>query len=216
MFASPPAIGGTAAAAGTFTALTADGTGAVSLGGNAASDISITGAGIDLTLDSDAGRVIINGGEAAANAITIDADNAAGGIDIDAGTGGITIDSGDAISIDSAAASNFSCSAGDMTIDSAAGSLILSSGENVADSIQITADAGGIDITCSAGAAGQDIDLVNTGGSIHLSATEGVDDAINIDATAGGFDLDAAGEVNIGSSKNGASAIIIDASAVGS
>lgn len=211
--AAPGAIGGTTAAAGTFTALTADGTGAVSLTGNAAS--TLTNSAGDLTVDSQAGSLILDSGEATADAVRIVASNAAGGIDMDSGTGGIAIDSTDAISIDAAAASNFSCSAGDMTIDSAAGSLILSSGEDVADSIQITADAGGIDITCSAGAAGQDIDIVNTGGSIHLSATEGVSDAINIDATAGGVDIDAAGQVNIASSQNAADSIVITSSAGG-
>ena len=106
---APGAIGGTTPAAGTFTALTADGTGAVTLDGNAASQLT-TSAG-DITIDSNAGSIIIDGGEAAADAILLDASNAAGGIDVDAGTGGITIDSGDAISIDAAAASNFSTSA---------------------------------------------------------------------------------------------------------
>lgn len=97
-----------------------DSTGAVSIQGGAASDFSVGGAGIDLTLASAAGRVIVNGEEAAADAITllsaaggldanvalqmnldssqaaadavrIIASNAAGGIDIDAGTGGISV-----------------------------------------------------------------------------------------------------------------------------
>ena len=210
---TPPAIGGTTAGAGTFTDLTADGTGAVSLTGNAASTLTNTAG--DLTIDSQAGSLILDSGEATADAINIDASNGAGGIDIDAGTGGITIDSGDAISIDAAAASNFSCSAGDLTIDSAAGSLILTSGENVADSILISADAGGIDILAPAGAAGQDIDIVNTGGSVNLSATEAAADAISIQASAGGVDVDGAGQVNIASSQNAGDAVRINASAGG-
>lgn len=173
-----------------------DTTGAISLDAAAASNFTATGA-FDITLNSTAGSMIMTGGEAAVDAIDINASNVAGGIDIDAGTGGITIDSTGAISIDAAAASNFSCSAGDMTIDSAAGSLILSSGEDVADSIQILADAGGIDITCAAGAAGQDIDITNTGGSINITATESDSAAIVINASG------AAGAVQILSGTGG-------------
>ena len=213
VMAAPGAIGGTTAAAGTFTDLTADGAGAVSLTGNAASTLTNTAG--DLTVDSQAGSLILDSGEAAADAVKIIASNAAGGIDMDAGTAGIAIDSTDAISIDAAAASNFSCSAGDMTIDSAAGSLILTSGENVADSIVISADAGGIDILAPAGAAGQDIDIINTGGSVNISASEGVSDAINIDASAGGMDVDVAGQLNLTSSQNAADAVVILSSAGG-
>ncbi len=62
VLASPTAIGSTLPAAGTFTALTADGTGAVSLGANAASDFTVTGA-FDLTLASTAGSIVMTAGE---------------------------------------------------------------------------------------------------------------------------------------------------------
>jgi len=211
ILASPSAIGGTSADAGTFTDLTADGTGAVTLDGNAASQFT-TSAG-DITIDSNAGSVIIDGGEAVADAILLDASNAAGGIDIDAGTGGITVDSGDAISLDAAAASNFTTSAGDISIIASAASVNITGAENAADAIVLNASAGGIDIT-AAGAAGEDIDLVNTAGSINLNAGEGASDAINIDSS-GGFDLDAAGQVNIASSQNAADSIIVTSSAGG-
>jgi hypothetical protein len=75
--------------AGSFTDLTATGTvsftgatGGITMTSATASSFGTTGAGIDLTLDSAAGRVIINGEEAAANAITLL--SAAGGIDADA------------------------------------------------------------------------------------------------------------------------------------
>jgi len=214
VFAAPSAIGGTTPAAGTFTSLTSNGTGTVSLGANAASDFSVTGAGIDLTLDSAAGRVIINGGEAANNAITITSDDAAGGIDINGGSAGITVDSTGAISIDAAGASNFSTSSGDLTLASSAGSVNITAGENAADSIVLTSSAGGIDIT-AAGGAGEDIDITNTAGSIILTAGEGVADSIRLNASSGGFDFDAAGQINIASSQNAASSIVITSSAGG-
>jgi hypothetical protein len=67
-----------------------------SVDGDAASNVSVAGAGIDLTLASAAGRVVIQGSEAAADAVYIDADGAAGvGLDIDVGsTGGVSIDGG--------------------------------------------------------------------------------------------------------------------------
>lgn len=75
--------------AGTFDV---DGS-ALTLDGTSASNFSVAGVGIDLTLDSAAGRVIVAGGEATANAVTISATDAAGGVDINSGTGGISIDS---------------------------------------------------------------------------------------------------------------------------
>lgn len=85
-------IGGSvdiAAAAGGFIV---DSVGAgLSLSSNANSDISITGAGIDLTLASALGRVVIQAGEVAADAILLNA-SGGGGIDINTGSTGIDID----------------------------------------------------------------------------------------------------------------------------
>jgi hypothetical protein len=63
----------------------------VLIDGTQASNFSLTGAGIDLTLSSAAGRVVVDGGEAAADAVLVDASNAAGGVTISAGTAGINI-----------------------------------------------------------------------------------------------------------------------------
>ena len=83
VFAAPPAIGGTTPAAAAFTNVSATGVGTGNiLTSDTASNFSTTGAGVDVTIDSAAGRVIINGEEAAANAITLL--SAAGGIDVDA------------------------------------------------------------------------------------------------------------------------------------
>jgi hypothetical protein len=78
--------------------------GAISLDAGAASNFSVSGAGIDLTLASAAGRVVMDGGEAAADAVVITASNAAGGIDIDAGatSGTVAINSGGSTTITSA------------------------------------------------------------------------------------------------------------------
>lgn len=67
-----------------------------SIDADAASNVNVAGAGIDLTFESEAGRVVIKGDEAAADGIYLDANDAAGtGIDIDVGsTGGLSIDGG--------------------------------------------------------------------------------------------------------------------------
>ena len=58
----------------------ADTTGGISLDAAAASNFTVTGAGIDLTLASVGGSVAIASDEAVANAINLDASDAAGGI----------------------------------------------------------------------------------------------------------------------------------------
>jgi trimeric autotransporter adhesin len=78
--------------------------GSFSLTGNAASDIGTTGAGIDLTVQSAAGRVVINGGEAAADAISINATAVGGGIQTLSGTPGTLISSTGLINLDSSSA----------------------------------------------------------------------------------------------------------------
>lgn len=173
--------------------ITIDSTGAISIDGAASSNFAVTGAGIDLTLDSAAGQLILTGGEAAANAVRIQADDAAGGIDVDAGTGGIIVDTTGVISLDSAAASNFTVTgAFDLSLISTLGSVNISGGEDAADAIVISAGAGGIDILAT-GAAAQDIDIVNTGGSVNITATENVSTAIVINASgaASGASIDA-------------------------
>lgn len=199
VFAEPPAIGSTTPAAGTFTGLVADSTGAITLDADAASNFSVAGAGIDLSLESAAGRVIVNGEEAAANAITllsaaggIDADaalqiniatsqNAANALVLEASAGGIDI------SASGAAAGE------DIDIVSTGSSVNISASENAADAITLTASAGGIDVT-AAGAAGEDLDLVCTSGSVNISGGEDAADAVVISAGAGGIDIAATGE----------------------
>lgn len=153
-----------------------------------ASNVTTVGAaGVDLTLSSTAGSVNLLGGEAAVNAVTITATNAAGGLDLNSGTGGFTLDTTGAFSIDSTSttvASNITTvgAAGfDLTVASTAGSLILNGGEAAADAIQITATnaAGGIDI--NAGTGGID---VTSGGGILETYAAGSTKAIDAGGTA--------------------------------
>lgn len=85
-------------------------------------------------------------------------------------------------------------------------SLVLASAGTGADALQITASAGGIDIS---GAAGGDIDITSTGKSVNITATEAAADqiklsaegtiagnAINVATTDGGIVLTAAGAAN--------------------
>ena len=183
VFASPPALGGTLAAAVTSTDLTADGTGAVSLGSNAAADFTVaTG---DLSLIATLSSVVITGNEAVADAVQINATTALGGVDINAGTGGLTIDSGGILSLDSAGVTNLTATgAFDVTVSSTAGSMILSAGEDAADAIQILSTAGGMNIAAT-GEATQDIDITNTGGSVNITATENAALAIYLHANGG-------------------------------
>lgn len=69
-----------------------DTTGAFSIDGAAASNVTVTGAGIDLTLASSGGSVLVQASEASATAVTIDASDAAGGILLTAGSNNVTVD----------------------------------------------------------------------------------------------------------------------------
>ena len=71
-------------------------TAAFSIDGDANSNINVAGAGVDLTLESEAGRLVLKGDEAAADGVMIDANDATTtGLDIDVGVvSGMTIDGG--------------------------------------------------------------------------------------------------------------------------
>lgn len=138
-----------------------------------------------ININSDVGGVTVSSGLGSADAINLTASNAAGGIDIDSGTAGFIVDTTGGISLDSAAASNFTATgAFDLTIQSTAGSVIVSASEDAADAVQVLSTAGGIDILAT-GEAGQDIDIANTGGSVNISATEDNAGAITIGTNGG-------------------------------
>ena len=172
--------------------ITIDSTGSISIDSSSTlvgSNVTTVGAaGFDLTVSSTAGSLVLSGGEAAVDAVRINASNAAGGMDLDSGTGGFTLDSTGGISVDSSSttvASNFTTvgAAGfDLTMSSTAGSLVLSGGEAAADAVRINASnaAGGIDI--DAGTGGVTIDTTGSGSGISIDATR----ASNFTVTGGG------------------------------
>ena len=197
--ASPPALGGTAPNSGTFTDLAATGVGTGNImTSDTASSFSVTGALADVTINSDAGRAIINGEEAADNAITLV--SAAGGIDVDAALS-IVISSSentaDSIQLVSSAGGIDVTAAGaageDIDIVCTAGSVNITAGESAANSIVISSAIGGIDILAAGAAAGEDIDIASTGSSVNISASENAADAITLTASAGGIDISATG-----------------------
>lgn len=203
-------------------AITIDTAAGVSIDGATASNFTVTGASADLTLSSVGGSVNIDGSEADAAAISIQASDAAGGIDVDFGSGGLAVDgAGGAYVITSDTASNVGVTGAgiDLTLDSAAGRVVvngeeaaanaitllsaaggidadaalqinIASSQNAADAIVINASAGGIDIT-AAGAATEDIDITNTAGSVNIDGGEAaVTNAVRINASAADGGMD--------------------------
>lgn len=190
---------------GSFTDLTATGavsftgaTGALTMTSATASSLGVTGAGIDLTLSSASGRVVVNGEEAAADAVRIL--SAAGGLDTDVALQMSLVSSqnaADAIVINASAGGIDITAAGaaaeDIDITNTAGSIRLVAGENAADSIVLSSTIGGIDILAASASAGEDIDIIATGSSVNINSTENVSDSIVISSTNGGIDILALG-----------------------
>jgi hypothetical protein len=154
-------------------------TGLLSLAGSGASNITIaTG---DLSIIDTASSIIINAGEAVADAIQLTTANAAGGVTGSIGTGGFNITTTGAMALDSATASHLKVTgAADLTLQSTAGAVNVISGEANLDSINVTS-AGGMNIVAT-GAAAKDIIITNTNGSMTLTAGENVTDAMNFTA----------------------------------
>ena len=142
--------------------LDADLSGAFNVTGGAESKLNTTAG--DLLLDAEAGSLILDGGEAAADAVRIVASAAAGGMDIDAGTGGIAMDSTGAISIGAVAASDFTVSTGDLSLIATAASVVISGGEAAADAVKLDAAAGGLDLNAALGIT------LDAGGAISLDS----------------------------------------------
>lgn len=179
--------------------------------------VDITAATNDLDLVATAASANLSGGEAAADAVRLNASNAAGGMDIDAGTAGIAIDSTGAISLDAAAASNFSVSGAgiDLNFASAAGRIIATSGEDAADTIYLHADAGTsetIRIHSDQGTGVASVHLESDVGGVTLTSGLASADAINLAAASGGVDVDGALQINIASSQSAADAVRLVAS----
>lgn len=118
---------------------------------------------------SDIGGLDFRSGLGTADAINITATDAASGIDIDCGTSGLICDTTGAISLDSAAASNFTVTgAFDLSHISTLGSVILNGGEAVADAVQLTASDAAGGITCATGTGG--FTLTSTNGTVAITS----------------------------------------------
>lgn len=174
------------------TGITADSaTGGMSIDVAAASNFTTTSGAITVEATAaSGGRVIVDGADSGAQAITLTASNAAGGIDLNAGTNGITADSTGAISLDAAAASNFTVAtdAGgeDLTIavtGATDSSVILSStGTNANDAILLTTSAGGVSVSSNQNVivdAGGQVDINSSASTINIG-NDDVDQNINI------------------------------------
>lgn len=100
VFASPPAIGGTAPAAGTFTTLTNVGTASINASGTAATTIG--GSSGAITIATGAGNFSLKGNgntvgianDSAANLLTIGSTNGAASLTLQSGTGGMSLATG--------------------------------------------------------------------------------------------------------------------------
>jgi excisionase family DNA binding protein len=106
----------------------------------------------------------------------VDADGAASITGPAGGALSVVAGASQALTLTGNGASTWSTTAGDLTVDSAAGSLNLTSGENADDSIVISSDAGGIDITTN---STEDIDISASGG-LNLSSSEAALGAITL------------------------------------
>ena len=147
------------------------------------------GASKDIKVDATAGSVYIDGGEAAADAIVVDASNAAGGIDMDCGSGGfdLTATAGDIVLQNTTAK--------DIVLDASAGRVLITGTESAADAIALIADGANGEISINAAVGGVDIDgvlgavTINTtkdaGNAIHIEENGGTSGGINIYANQG-------------------------------
>jgi hypothetical protein len=184
-----------------------DSTGAISLDAAAASNFSVSGAGIDLSMISAGGRVVMNGEEAAADALKLL--SAAGGLDADVALQMSLVSSqvaADAIVINSSAGGiQVTATTNDLALEASTASISLTAAEADAAAIALQAAAGGLDIDLGlaliADAAGN-LELNSSAGQI-LIGNDAVNQNISI-GTAG------AREVTVGST-TGASGLTLQA-----
>ena len=160
----------------------------------------------DIDITSTNSSINLTAGEAVADAIKINASNTGGGIDIDAGNKGISLNTTGILNIDSVGAASHilhtASTNGDFTIGmdgNVDASLILSSTGTGTDALQVTASAGGMDITSS---GVMDITTSGNNSNIniksHGSGTVGIgsitNTAITLDSKS--FSIDAVGDAS--------------------
>jgi len=180
------------AAAGDITLDTAAG---ISLDSATASNFTVTGVA-DLTLSSAGGSVVIDGSEAAVDAIQLTASDVAGGLTINVGTGGITAVNTGALSLAGTLASDITVTGADLTLESAGGFSLIGTADAVLNNaIDLDATAGGFSFdgvlysNMTVTGAGEDLALLAVGGSVQIDGSEAVATAINLTASdvAGGI-----------------------------
>ena len=188
---------------------------------NASAIINTAGTALNLGTDNSGDAVNIATGNVA-RAVSIATSAAAHTVAIgSASAGAITVDTAAGISLDSATASNFTVTGAgaDLTLNSAGGSVLVSSTEDAALAIRLHANGGTsetIQIHADQGTGVASVGLLSDVGGITLRATGLASaDAINLEAPAGGIDVDAALQINIASSQNAVDAIRIVSSAGG-
>ncbi len=198
----------------TDDAIEVDSSGGIDIDAVDVINIDNSGSGKDIRIDSAAGRLELVGGEAAATAVVIDAENAAGGIDVDFGTGAMTLTGTgtaanltidiDALSFDFTDSSNITVTSSeggeDLTISqlgSNDSSVIISSEGQGANAIELTTtDAlGDIDINAGDAITIDAGDIVITtddtvASQFHVNATGTVSgDAIILETSSGAIKL---------------------------
>jgi len=196
--------------------LDADLTGAFNVTGGASSKLNTTAAGAgDITIDAEAGKVIIDGGKASVpDSVHIHASNAAGGVDIDAGTGGIALDTTGALSLDSTGtAANLTLTAN----DAGTATLTIAASNSGAGAADVDIDADGAVMVDAVGAisleAGAASDFTVNAGALTLEANNETTGAVQIlggGALASAVALqatDAAGGIDINSGTGGIDAL---------
>lgn len=151
---------------------------------------------IDLTSTLDAAPSILleaNGGTSEQVKLYSNQGTSVSSIYLLSDVGGLTLR---ATGLASADAINLEAPLGGIDMDAAL-QINIASSRNTADAIVLSASAGGIDIL-AAGAAAEDIDIVNTAGSVNVAGGEAAADAVVISATnaAGGISV-AAGTAGI-------------------
>ena len=171
--------------------------GTLVLDGNSGVDIDASTSG-DVTINSAAGSVSIDGAEAAGDAIAITASDVSGGIDLTAGTGGIA-----AVATDGDVSLTTSTS-GDVILDGA-DDVTVTGGTNVtttatAGTATLTATAGEVDITAgttvdiNASGGNVTIDAVGAGNDILVTAPDQIEfNATNTQIVGGTFELENGG-----------------------
>lgn len=138
---------------------------------------------------STTGYIELNSSLADNGALLLQASDPAGGIDIDCGTGGITIDSNNTISLDAAAESNFTTSAGNLILRASSGLVNINGGSGI--NIGNLAEAQPINM--GTGAAARTISIGNTTGATQLCLMAGTGGYLVDTASGGPISLDATG-----------------------